>query len=671
MEDHKSRQNKPQPRGSILVVALVFSTILMTMMLSFATTIHNNSAAMEQSIARARALELAQGAARLNLQQLWLDFQAQSATKPVPQDRVVWLGVTQGDTNGNRARDTNELGPAALNAKYNPTWTVFGQGEAQSTVKIYGTIPADLSYVDLELITNARVSPETQDRSGISDNKLRWMYVSVRQLVRFNFTAPSKVFDFAYFANNFGWMYDDGSGSIRIDGNIGANGDLSFAGKPLVDGYLFAALNPGLNAQGVVNGSSAVQSHTLAQYIAYVNAQSSAAQAFFAPTNPAYQGDVTTGAAAIPYGPGFSGDVTQYNKQVPLSMPYLGDLATYKAQAIAQNGKIEQLKSGGVATNPSDWVTLVDKVYGSTAGQNGMISTVDASGIVSVSNVSDQLETDPAKQERNGNVALIGTAAQPIRVTGPVVITNDLVIKGVISGQGTIYTGRNVNVVGDVTYAAPPAWKQNDATFTADLAANNTKDMVGFAVKGSVILGQYYHMARSDKSSASGMYDNGDSWGSAASYFKSGFQNSTTQAYQTDPTDAAIGYYNTTTKSFGGDYTVADGGTRFDSTDFKKKIARNYYESSFSDEYIQSIAGTKPGKIQGLFYTNHLFGGRPSNFEMLGSMVARDEGIVFDGHCYFNYDPRSSSLPTVGSRVNIFLPPTSGYRVWLWEEVPN
>jgi hypothetical protein len=60
-------------RGSILLIALVFVATMMIMALSFARGIHNNGAAMEQRIAAARALELAQGAGRMNLQQVYLD----------------------------------------------------------------------------------------------------------------------------------------------------------------------------------------------------------------------------------------------------------------------------------------------------------------------------------------------------------------------------------------------------------------------------------------------------------------------------------------------------------------------------------------------------------------------------------------------------------------------
>jgi hypothetical protein len=683
-ESAREGKMNTQPRGSILLVSMVFISILLMVSLTFSTRIHDTNSAMEREIASARALELAQGASMTNLQQLWADFVAQAQVKVNPQDRVVWLAVTSNDANANRQKDGGEPSPMAEDAKYNQDWRIFGQGEIKTSCKIYGAVPADRSYADLELISTARVAPDIFNRTGQPEEKNRWMYRAVRQVVRFNFTQPSKTFDFAYFANNYGWMYDNGSSVIRIYGNMGANGDLGFSGAPIIDGFLYAALNASITATGVVNGQAALRKDTLPVYRAGAGLPA-AETSLLMPGNPGYTEDVNNNGVlnagedsngdgkinSIEYPAGYDGNQTLYTKQTPLDMPYLGDLTHYKDMAVANTGAITQLRKGGNVNNPADWEPVVNGVYGSDASHAGLYSTYNA-GTNTVTRTAipaaSKLETDPAKQERNGNVALIGTDAQPIKITGPVVVTNDLVIKGKITGQGTIYTGRNLHVVGDVTYVNPPTWNLNDPSFKTRETANAGKDMVGFASKGSVILGEYFRMARTGKTAAAGMYDNSDSWGTTATYFKTGFQNAKVQAYQADPSDQAIGYYNPVTKSFAGNYMVADGGKRYDAANLSTTIARNYYESSFSDDYIKSLTGgLRPSKIQGIFYTNHLYGGRPTNYTHLGTMVSRDEGIVFTGTCHFFYDPRASSSST-GSRVQIFLPAASGYNVWLWQE---
>jgi len=642
---------------------------MMILAMSFARGIHDNGAAMEQRIAAARALELAQGAGRMNLQLVYLDYCANNMSNPAgpdPRNSVIWLGVTRDTVNGNR--ETQEPPPMAVDAKYNRSWSIFGQGEVTKSCAVAAVDPGFL-YVDLVFTTTARVPPEPMAPrifASVSD-KQRWVYTTVQELVRFNFAEQSRVFDFAYFVNNYGWMFDDGSGCIKLFGNVGANGDLDFRGAPLVDGSMFAAYNPALNSPGNVNGQDHVKYDTLSQYLSFINSQSQPLCSMFPPTNPAYTDD---NGVPIQFTPGYSGDLTQYTRQQPLNMPYLGDLSTFKSMAQQNKGSIQQLKFGGDASNPGDWVTIASAVYGANPGENGLTSTVDSSGKVTVQPNPLPLVQPSSSQpnDPNGNVALIGTAAQPLKITGPVVITNDLVLKGTITGQGTIFTGRNLHIVGDVTYLNPPAWQQDDPNFYTDLQTNNTKDIVGFVTKGSVILGDYYHMRRTDKDPGGGLYDGGDYWDYTRSYFRTGFQNSRAQSYQADPTDQVIGYYDPQTKSFAGDYTAADGGQRYDSLDLMQKVARMYYESSFPDQYIASITGI-PGKIQGIFYTNHLFGGRSRNLQLWGSVVSRDEGIIFTGTCWFVSDPRSSSMPVTGAKVNIFLPGALGYKVLSWQQL--
>jgi hypothetical protein len=674
-------------RGAILIVALVFVSILLSICFSFATTLRATSRTMEDATASVRALELAQAANLQNLARIWADYK-QKGNGPIPDnydggtahindpggaitappDRLTWLWSWYSQPKFNQT-----------------TYIYYGQGEA--IFKVYQVAKAaDNSYADFEFKATARVSPDRQSRVDASESERQtWPHRTISMTARFNFVQPSRVYDFAYFANNFGWMYDNGSGAIKIFGGLGANGDVEFRGHPWMNGDVFAALNPSLPANGNILGANVVVKQNLSQYRTYVNGLPSEQKQRMPPTNPAYTEDVNGNGFldsgedsnhngqidSTGYLPGYNGSPTNYTKQTPLDMPYLGDLSTYKEKALAEHGNIKQLKAGGLAGNEADWETVVDAVYGDEDGEDGLYTTVDGSGNVTgrVSIPAEhKLEPSHAKRERNGNVALVGTDARPLKITGPVVVTNDLVIKGKITGQGTLYTGRNLHLVGDVTYVNPPTWTQNDSNFSATLAANNQKDMVGFATKGSVILGQYYRISRTGKTAGSGRYDDSDGWNTARYYFQTGFQNAAVQGYQTDPTDQSIGYYDPATKRFSGNYLSADGGNRYDSaSDFTQRIARNYYESSFSDEYVQSIATSKPSKVHGIFYTNHLFGGRPSDLEILGSMVCRDEGIVFNGHAYFFYDPRASSA-TTGSRVRVFLPATVGRCVWLWKE---
>jgi len=443
-----------------------------------------------------------------------------------------------------------------------------------------------------------------------------------------------------------------------------------------------------------------------------------------------------------------------------LDMPYLGNLEYFKVAANEHTrppradigdaggtgGYIKQLKAPGLdPTDGANYNYLVggpgkDAVYGNNTDENGRIATWEPSGAsMKVDTYAMTTKLDNTYQERNGNLALMGTAEQPIVIVGPVVITNDLVLRGTIKGQGTFFVGRNTHVVGDVTYADPPAWRDpsnannttniNNPNFGTVAANNQSKDLVGFAVKGSIVLGQY-HRGTTWANTQPTPYS-ADSWSTCRStYFKSGFQNSTLQSYQVDPTDASLGYVTGNTSLgkpfFHGDYTLpvvasvnnsnsdgklygyrdlavfdsgdpnADGNASLTVDDRKPLL---YMDSVLPYEYIQkmSTAGVsatldtrtflgpghagnsvtnisvrRPSTLMGIFYTNHLFGGRVGNstngVKLYGTMVARDEGVVFNTKCQFVYDPRVSEKDP-SSHIDIYVPEGTKFESLSWEEM--
>ena len=56
----------------------------------------------------------------------------------------------------------------------------------------------------------------------------------------------------------------------------------------------------------------------------------------------------------------------------------------------------------------------------------------------STTNQYDTLSTNGVV---TGSAEVIGSSAHPVIIHGPVTVTTDVVIKGTISGQGTLYAG--------------------------------------------------------------------------------------------------------------------------------------------------------------------------------------------------------------------------------------
>ncbi len=250
--------------------------------------------------------------------------------------------------------------------------------------------------------------------------------------------APARVFDYAYFINNFGWFWGS---TITANGEVRSNGNFSFRYNPTVNGDALAALNPDLGADGTVSGNW--QHSTLSDY--YNNAGPRLRPGN--PPNSNYDGE---------WPMGYDGTPNAIQRTTPLDMPYLGDLSDYRWLAHEFHGKI---KIGGT--------TVVNEVYNGP-GPDGVSGTPD-----------------------DGSLVLVGTQSHPIVVNGPVVVPGDVIIKGVVHGQGTIYAGRNIHIIGDITYKDPPSWSHPDNHPTRTINQNNSADMLALAAKGNIVLGDY------------------------------------------------------------------------------------------------------------------------------------------------------------------------------------
>jgi len=420
----------------------------------------------------------------------------------------------------------------------------------------------------------------------------------ITELVRYEL-APSHIFDYAYFINNFGWFWGS---SIYAHGEVRSNGNFSFQYGPKVNGDAYAAVNPDLNADGTISGSW--NNWSLSDYYSRASNRQR-------PGNPPFSG--YEGEWPM----GYDGDPDRYQRVDRLEMPYLGDLSDYIYLANLLNGHIRQGNT-----------TIVDKVYDGN-GPDGVAGTPD-----------------------DGTLVLVGTNAHPISIDGPVVVTGDVIIKGKVTGQGTIYAGRNIYIVGNIEYVDPPSWPHPDSNPENTARRNRTKDLLGLAAKGNIILGNYLS----------------SDWQSKVTrYIRPNF----TQPYDVDASDADLGYDSDRNPAngyrFNGDYTAYDGGQKIDQSGHVK--SRRFYECSNEQAYASVSPTNNVSQVDAVCYTNHLFGGRVSSCKFNGVIASRDEGIIFNNYVQMNWDIRvgSRSMDAVG--VDIYLPRTLRQpRTVLWRE---
>ena len=462
--------------GFILIGSYLMLSLLLIYASGITTSTNTQQLAMSRLNDRYEALNLAQGAMDQFREDLFEFLRAEVYQKTFKSDAIQtfqWLdqlGAGSGALLAQRPFDLTILGDRgatgdgsskvaiprtiALPAGLKACQGAACQGQAWM-VSVAPTVPPNMFERDVTIEAVATVGAVTKRRRTTS---------------RFGLQV-SDIFRYAYFINNYGWFKlptnSSSPKSITINGEIRSNGNLDFQGytdgsgilpKLAINGDLYASENPDVGATGEVTGGTPNQSSSLTNYwdnkAYYFSARTRA--------RPAKQLTLT-GQPVI--GTGMSGppeklkvegegweqhtpDKRIFKHQPIQDMPYLGDLSVYETYATAYIGK----GLDGVAGTADDTTGSFLKYR-----QGLVIQTIDP--------------THP--YTGTGPLILDGTVT-PIQIDGPVVIHNDVIIKGTVKGRGTIYASRNVHIVGPVTYQDPPSWPA--ATRTAATGQIKTSD---------------------------------------------------------------------------------------------------------------------------------------------------------------------------------------------------
>jgi hypothetical protein len=433
----------------------------------------------------------------------------------------------------------------------------------------------------------------------------------------------SGVFDYAYFANNYGWMYGFGANDLIVNGDMRANGNFDFSGgAPTINGSVYATANNKLipPAEGFVNITPTQWNNT------FYNSQNNprARQAYDATRHgakgsPTYEqwrdliydqnasivnnrvaGAVVADARGIRT---YDGTVLDPNPTQELPMPDLDDINRYIS--LSQNYVNQRQTFADGTPDPNFGQGAYVEVWDNSQNRYVRIST---NGVV------------------NGSGVLIGTSTRPIRIHGPVTFTGDVVIKGFVEGQGTLYAGRNVHIVGSVRYKNPPDFRGSDPA--AIERQNEKRDILGLAARGSVIMGNVKNF---------GYYP--------LNYMRPPFTKPRYDEY--------------------GNLIPAYDAMQID------QFGRRRYQSLYSDDYIASIA-ENINQIDAVMYTNFVGGGNIATggggCTINGSIICKDEAMVlYSLPLRMNYDNRIRDKgPGTRPLIDINLPraPKLVPKVW-------
>ncbi len=604
---------KRRQRGSALVTTFMVMALLAlgaVVYVDYATQTMRESRRSTEDV---RTTNLCEAGVQAMLRVIWREFKQDQHFEDLDP---VFNGATAALPKGSRA---DQLGPV------NGRWVAGVVGWVQQDAYTRLVTIRSVGFIDDD---NDGVLDEGEARKTID-------VACVFSLLR------SRVFDYTYFVNNYGWMYGFNETNLIVNGDMRANGNFDFTGgSPVVNGTVVAAENNKLDppAAGIINSQpvkwadntySANQGGTVGMPTRWRQVYASGRHGAIGSTewnkwrdlvfnsNATIQGGRPFGATlesatGIRAWSRTSGSATptetllDQTQTSELVMPDLSDISRY--QTLSQNYVDNKATFGDGTANPNFGQGASVEVWNSSLNR---YVRLDTNGVIS------------------GSAVLVGTDARPIRIRGPVTVLQDVVIKGTVQGQGTIYTGRNVHVVGSIRYSNPPNFQGTNPQAIENAAEK--ADLLALAARGSVLMG------------------NPNSYSDPFPLY-----------YMRPP--FTKGRYDDN-----GNYIPPFNGMEFDGT------GRRRYQSVVPDATINSLS-EGVNQIDAIMYTNNVGGGQlgqgGSGVTINGTLISKEEAmIVYSLPLRLNYDNRiKERSATSRPLIDIELPRSPGLLRSTWQE---
>lgn len=281
--------------------------------------------------------------------------------------------------------------------------------------------------------------------------------------------------------------------------------------------------------------------------------------------------------------------------------------------------------------------------YETLAAEQGATLTQDGSTLVSA--------------VHSGSIYLRGTADNPIVIDGPIVVSGDIVVGGYVTGQGAFYAGRNIYIMDDLQYVNGPSLnsdglprpENSDSSTppsledrTAWVEANQTTDLVAYAARENILFGNI------ENSDWDYPWSYLDDWGDEH-VGEDGIPGTDDDNVPFEHDWDGDGNFETSTW-----YDVDGDGVVDDNYSWDEDIAITYNENEWTNwptdaggNMLQygTLADRNITRIDGIFYTNHVFSGRTRSGPdyINGAIICKDEAIIYSNRIHMSYDERIHS----------------------------
>ncbi len=487
---------------------------------------------------------------------------------------------------------------------------------------------------------------------------------------------PSRVFDYTYFLNHWGWTEGIPS-SFKMNGNVRANGHFSFSSSSLyVNGNPESRWVRGTerykDSGGIYSGFS-------------ITGASSLHGMGGLEVNQHMHEDLNENGL-LDSGEDHNQDEKLTNPDhVP--MPNLTEMGFYEDYAKSWNeGAGSSIRIEGAGEGGADLV-VSDGVCGDDPGEKG-------------------------------NMVLWGTEENPIVIDGPVVVRGALIIKGYVKGKGSLYVEGNAYIPDNLMYVNSPVGKPDwdyfdysspEQRYQAWLQAasvwrqaNADKDGLGLFARESVVVGDFYDSswrnvanywlntrANESAEAANGfdhMPNTGDEGEGDSTWTVDYYTQEDLAAGLTPPGKSVGDVVPGSGEDIDGD-AVRDGTVALSDFDFSNPLDTDYWGGWTPPElgwvegainysrFFNEDGGAALDHIDALMYTNHAtvanWGKYSPEIQLLGGIVSRIETIVLrnNGSADWAHDERFTGG---GEEFGFLLPKVkSSVAIIYWGEVPD
>ncbi|MCP5023156.1 MAG: hypothetical protein GY930_15470 [bacterium] len=488
----RSRPVRSARQGSALVAAMVMIMAIAVISTTFLTASVDSSKKAESSREAFRVKSAATSAVNMAVERFWSDFQILAESQTVPGIRTYLDGL--GVRDGAASVDVLNLMGGLEMAQSDSMGNLVG-GAVIEDVRV---VREDLgNSIELRFSALARESKGRERSTGQQT-------VSVEQIYSVE-PADWSGLEFALFANNVNCILchasiDSAERFHNDDPALRGTFDRIKVGT-LNELMMRTSAHSSIAGTVYVRGKAVERNGALITNWAAQTLKGKAIDSYGKIVEDAFGNMSTVDLVDDPTNPSslnnlYLGYGENGNEMVD------GDIPESFPSPFPDTGGNDPMTIGNRMVDPAEFAEAATVADGTLTG--GSISIVpDGANLGDPASLSSALSAGASltlASTTSGNVVLVGTEANPILLNGPIAVDGDLIISGVVKGEGSLTVSGNIYVPTDLVYA--DGLTQGGGRMFGS-STDGTTNALALASGGSIMVGDLFHVAGTSNRPAS------------------------------------------------------------------------------------------------------------------------------------------------------------------------